>query len=106
MSDDKKKIERIGMVGSISPPPSESSKTSEASQPAARGVINDISVFERGERGKDGICIVAACGKEPRFGRWIKVKNGRNGAVVFEVPKVKAVAAKTNGVVDRDEMEV
>ncbi|MCJ1404690.1 pre-rRNA processing protein, partial [Xylographa trunciseda] len=52
-----------------------------------KGVINDISIFERGERGKDGLCIVAALGTEHRFGRWKKVQ-GKNGAVVFEVRKI------------------
>ncbi|MCJ1377254.1 pre-rRNA processing protein [Xylographa soralifera] len=54
---------------------------------AVRGVINDISIFERGERGKDGLCIVAAVGTEHRFGRWKKVQ-GKNGAVAFEIRKI------------------
>ena len=53
-------------------------------KPLVRGFVNDLSVFERGERGKDGVCIVAAVGTEHRLGRWKKVK-GKNGAVVFEV---------------------
>jgi ribosomal RNA-processing protein 9 len=56
--------------------------------PIARGVINDISVFERGERGKDGVCIVVAMGKEHRLGRWARVPGGKNGALVLEVPRV------------------
>ncbi|MCJ1245102.1 pre-rRNA processing protein [Trapelia coarctata] len=51
------------------------------------GVINDIALFERGDRGQDGLCIVAAIGKEHRLGRWQKVK-GRNGAAVFEISKL------------------
>lgn len=54
---------------------------------AIKGVINDIALFERGDRGQDGLCIVAAIGTEHRLGRWQKVK-GRNGAVVFEIPKL------------------
>ncbi|MCJ1414705.1 pre-rRNA processing protein [Xylographa parallela] len=53
---------------------------------AVRGVINDISIFERGERRKDGLYIVAAVGTEHRFGRWKKV-HGKNGAVVFTIRK-------------------
>jgi len=104
VSDDKKKIESVGLIGSVhdlaidndsgigmggslSPP----AKGSDA--PVARGVINDISVFERGDRGKDGVCVVIAIGKEHRLGRWTKVQ-GRNGAMVFEVPRL--AKAKTN----------
>ncbi|KAF7160591.1 hypothetical protein CNMCM5623_006212 [Aspergillus felis] len=79
--------------------------------PLIKGVINDIAVFERradtakpadsksktksSEPEPRGLCIVAAVGKEHRFGRWKCFANnfhegspadGRNGAVVFEVP--------------------
>jgi ribosomal RNA-processing protein 9 len=64
----------------------------ETLKPVARGVINDISVFERG---KDGVCIVVAMGKEHRLGRWARVQGGKNGALVFEVPRV---GGKVNGV--------
>lgn len=106
VSEDKKKIEfagivgstpdiftmdndsGIGMGGSLSP----AAKTQET--PVVRGVINDISVFERGDRGKDGVCVVVAMGKEHRLGRWTRLQ-GRNGAMVFEVPRT--TKAKTNG---------
>jgi ribosomal RNA-processing protein 9 len=84
----------IGMSNSLSPSPKMSKQNEEI--PTVRGVVNDISVFERGERGKDGICIVVALGKEHRFGRWAKHKNGKNGAVVFEVPRI--MKAIMNGV--------
>ncbi|KAE8148559.1 WD40-repeat-containing domain protein [Aspergillus avenaceus] len=89
-------------------------KTEDAkdeSEPLVKGVINDIAVFERrvetakssqsksksksSEPEPKGLCIVAAVGKEHRFGRWKCYANnyfegatsdGRNGAVVFEVP--------------------
>lgn len=51
-----------------------------------RGVINDLSVFERGDRGKDGVCIVAAVAKELKSGRWRKYP-GKNAAVVFDVKR-------------------
>ncbi|KAK9769034.1 putative Ribosomal RNA-processing protein 9 [Seiridium cardinale] len=57
-----------------------------------KGFINDISVFERGDRGKDGLCVVAAIGKQHRLGNWKKIKGGRNGAVVFEVPRIEKQA--------------
>ena len=73
-------------------------------KPIARGVVNDISVFERGERGKDGVCIVVALGKEHRLGRWARAPGGKNGAVVFEVPRVVRVNG-VKGVVNGDVSE-
>ena len=80
-------------------------------EPLVKGVINDIAVFERRadtstpaepkakskttQSEPRGLCIVAAVGKEHRLGRWKCYANnyhagptsdGRNGAVVFEVP--------------------
>lgn len=55
----------------------------------AKGVINDIAVFERGDRGKDGLCVVAALGKDHRLGTWKKVPGAKNGALVFEIPRVQ-----------------
>ncbi|KAJ6103868.1 hypothetical protein N7486_004090 [Penicillium sp. IBT 16267x] len=79
-------------------------------EPLIKGVINDIAVFERrpesdqleskGSKSQTntqprGLCIVAAVGKEHRLGRWkcfasnydkATPSDGRNGAVVFEVP--------------------
>lgn len=82
--------------------------------PLIKGVINDIAVFERRpetaqigqptpkpssktppESQVQGLCIVVAVGKEHRLGRWRCYANnyhegdstdGRNGAVVLEVP--------------------
>jgi ribosomal RNA-processing protein 9 len=61
-----------------------------------KGIVNDISVFERGDRGRDGLCVVAAIGKEHRLGKWKKVKGARNGAVVFEIPRIEKPSL-TNG---------
>ncbi|KAI9781423.1 MAG: pre-rRNA processing protein [Geoglossum umbratile] len=108
VTDDKKKIESLGLIGRGPEPPvsafvngdgvlngavSEAVMTNGDQAGAqedegsrhAKGVVTDISVFERGERGKDGICVVAALATEHRLGRWMKVK-GKNGAVVLEVP--------------------
>lgn len=77
----------------------ESSLTPDDALGLIKGVINDISVFERGERGKDGLCVAIALGKEHRLGRWKKLAGGRNGAMVFEVPRMpKAAVPETNGV--------
>jgi len=87
----------------------------EEPEPLVKGVVNDIAVFERRvETAKPsqvpsesksnsnttspearGLCIAVAVGKEHRFGRWKCYGNnyhkgptseGRNGAMVFEVP--------------------
>jgi ribosomal RNA-processing protein 9 len=60
-----------------------------------RGIVNGLSVQERGDRGKDGLCIVAAVGKEPRLARWMSAKV-KNGIYVFEVPRKSLV----NGIED------
>jgi len=69
-------------------------------QKIAKGVINDIDLFERGERGKDGLCVVVAVAKEHRLAKWKKHK-GKNGAVVFEVSR----KALENGIANGGEHE-
>ncbi|TFB02346.1 hypothetical protein CCMA1212_005836 [Trichoderma ghanense] len=106
LSEDKKRIDLVATLGG-SPEedqPSENGDdqpngtTSKAPQyRPVHGIINDIAVFERGDRGQDGICIVAAVAKDHRLGRWTVNKgNGvRNGGVVFEIPKIPR--SLTNG---------
>ncbi|KAI4201052.1 MAG: hypothetical protein LQ350_003481 [Teloschistes chrysophthalmus] len=108
VSEDKKRIEEVGVLGSNGEVEEESvhgnhggmetrAKQDDAEEHlSVRGVVNDIAVFERGDRGKDGLCVVVATGKEHRFGRWKTVK-GKNGAVVFEVSKKVAEVPKLNG---------
>ncbi|PSS02478.1 WD40-repeat-containing domain protein [Coniella lustricola] len=129
LSEDKRRIERVGVLGATSdeegniishhPQPQfvgaeqeqrkatssedgnseEDSPTPDSALGLVKGIINDISTFERGDRGKDGLCVVIALGKEHRLGRWKKLAGGRNGAMVFEVPKIQQEAAvpQTNG---------
>lgn len=92
VSDDKKKIEPMGAVGVV--PSANADQEGEAPSAIVRGVVNDLDVVERGERGLDGTCIVAAVGKQHRLGEWMKIA-GKNSAVVFEVPRV--VKPKVNG---------
>lgn len=65
-----------------------------------RGIINSLAVFERRkettnefggtkEGESQGLCVVAGTGKETRLGRWLNIKSGRNGAMVFEIPLKK-----------------
>ncbi|KAI6248366.1 hypothetical protein HI914_03241 [Erysiphe necator] len=98
VSDDKKKLEVIGIVGSQSTndpaleicnnDPNSNFQKNTTAMGFVKGIINDISVFERGDRGKDGICIIVAVGRENRLGRWQKIK-GKNGVVIFEVPSIR-----------------
>lgn len=96
----------------------ESSK--QGPEPLIKGVVNDIAVFERrpdttsptdpkpksnsnsSQPEPRGLCVLAAIGKEHRLGRWKCFANnfldgsaseGRNGAMVFEVPFVSGQAA-------------
>jgi ribosomal RNA-processing protein 9 len=114
VSEDKKRLEAAGTVvapanvtqlisTSISNSTNEKNGhvddnvlTEQPDQGPVRGVVNDISIFERGDRGKDGICVVVGVGKEHRLGRWKKITGGKNGAVILEVPKIPK--SKTNGV--------
>lgn len=109
VSADKKKIEAVGILGSstivetpgIGGHVNGNVRSSEEAHSMVRGVVNDLAVFERGERGKDGVCIVAAVGREHRMGRWKKVP-GKNGAIVFEVPTIEAPGrVKTNGTAEQ-----
>lgn len=104
VSDDKKKLEPFGVLknsgihksngvnGHVNGIISEKNKEEDQT---VKGIINDISLFERGERGKEGVCVVVAVGQEHRMGKWKKVA-GRNGAVVFEIPRIDK--GKVNGV--------
>jgi len=93
LSEDKKKIEPVGVLGGHG----EEDVTDNSW--AIKGVINDIAVFERGDRGSDGLCVVAGVGKEHRLGRWKVAGGGRNGGVVFEVPRA---STRQNGVAQQD----
>lgn len=53
-----------------------------------RGIINDIAVYEKGEKGKDGLGIAIITGKEHRLGRWLTVE-GRNSGAIYEMPRHK-----------------
>ena len=113
VSENKKRLESMGFVGQVQGDVVDEEKTAgvevrrSSEEKAVRGIINDLSVFERGDRGKDGLCVVAALGTEHRLGRWKKVY-GSNRPVVFEVPKVPRAAEvetgaeKENGTEDVD----
>jgi ribosomal RNA-processing protein 9 len=80
VSEDRKRLEAVGAVGG----------NDEDGEPLIRGIVNDVALFERGDKAKDGLSIAVAVGKEHRFGRWKKAK-GKNGLVVLEVARKGAV---------------
>ena len=95
LTSDKKKIEPLGAFA-VGLGPSVLDQGQETTlQVPARGVVNDLDVFERGERGKEKLFVVAALGREHRLGRWRNVPGGKNGAVLFEV----GLRATANGIV-------
>ncbi|KAL2134472.1 hypothetical protein VTI74DRAFT_118 [Chaetomium olivicolor] len=102
LSEDKRKIEVVGVLGGASRADQatangENGDEEGQSKDIVRGIINDIAMFERGDRGKDGLCVVAVTGKEMRLGRWKYLKEGRCGAVIFEVPRVDPKKKQQDG---------
>ncbi|KAL9104075.1 MAG: hypothetical protein Q9163_000927 [Psora crenata] len=81
VGEGKKTIEAVGVVGEVG-----SAGQDGEEEVAIRGIINDLEVFQRGGRGVETLCIVAAVGTEHKLGRWTKVQ-GRSGAVILEVPR-------------------
>jgi len=54
------------------------------------GVVNDLDVMDKDERGKNGCYVLAAVSKEHKLGRWDSF-NGKNCAVLFNVPRKASV---------------
>lgn len=111
ISEDKKRIEVVGVLGQahvvdqrdddINVLETRDGESQEDQEMSVRGIINDIEIFERGDRGKDGLCVVIATGKEHRMGRW-KTLQGKNGACIFEMPHRQAGEPATMGVKPAD----
>jgi ribosomal RNA-processing protein 9 len=102
VADNKRAIEPVGKVGRVPVEDHDTTLNGDSNQDAIliRGIVNGLSVQERGDRGKDGLCIVAAVGKEPRLARWMSAKV-KNGIYVFEVPR----KSLTNGAAEASEDE-
>ncbi|KAK0720405.1 WD40-repeat-containing domain protein [Lasiosphaeris hirsuta] len=119
LSDDKKKLEAIGVLGGVEggqAAPMEGVVANGVAVDAAKtqktgnsdlvkGIVNDIALFERGDRGRDGLCVVVGTGKEMRLGRWKFIKDGRCGAMVFEVPKLPKPKGANGDVADHEDEE-
>lgn len=58
----------------------------DGEEDVVRGIVNGIAVFERGERGKEGLVICVATAREMRKGKWMKM-SARNGGMVLEVER-------------------
>ncbi|KAF2757068.1 WD40 repeat-like protein [Pseudovirgaria hyperparasitica] len=95
------KIEAVGVIGKVD---LNVPVIGEQTGPIS-GIINDLSVFERGDRGKDGMCVVAAVGPEHRLGRWTKQTGGKPAIWVFDISRTSPVEAETNGVDSEDDGE-
>ena len=65
-----------------------------------KGVVNDLDVMDKDERGRTGCYVVAAVSKEHKLGRWESF-DGKNYTVLFNVPR-KAEANAVNGDEDAD----
>ncbi|GAB7353268.1 hypothetical protein MBLNU459_g3775t1 [Dothideomycetes sp. NU459] len=108
ISEDKRRLEALGPVSPLTDGTSrlrdgeamymdESALQSAAEETQTiRGVVNDLAIFEKGDRGKDGLTIVAVAGKEHRLGRWKSVP-GKNYAMLFQVPKSITNGTLENG---------
>ena len=90
VSQDKRRIDGLGIVGEAAGASSENPANGLSEESSAKhivkGFINDLSVFERGKRGEDGLCVAAALSKQHRLGGWRKMK-AKNGAVIFEIKR-------------------
>ncbi|KIV99168.1 uncharacterized protein PV09_09122 [Verruconis gallopava] len=107
VTPDRKRLESVGVVGqdgqlsSLAEMKEATNGDAEghAGKPLIKGIVNDISIVERGQKSKldvmstsatTGLCVVAAVSKSHRLGTWHgrkAVDGAKNGAVVFEVPK-------------------
>jgi ribosomal RNA-processing protein 9 len=110
LSEDKKKIESLGVLSGPEDGASHRGQQNgiliNGHSPEPKpivGIINDIAVFERGDRGIDGFCVIAAVSKEHRLGRWRTWNNGRNGGVLFEVPRIQKPMLNGTSHSDEDE---
>ncbi|KAI9884297.1 MAG: hypothetical protein M1823_003927 [Watsoniomyces obsoletus] len=106
VSSDKKSLEAMGVVGADGGiergGPQLEAQDVNGKKGYVPGIVNGIVIVERGERGKEGICVAVATGKEHRLGRWKKMKQGKNGAVMFEIGMKTARISTSGGDGDGD----
>jgi ribosomal RNA-processing protein 9 len=106
ISTDKRRIESLGRVGCAASSISELLEqeglsldmlSNDALQALTNGtikngrvegVINDLAIVDVGDRAADGIMVIAAVGTSHRLGNWKEYKEGKNYAVMFEIPRL------------------
>lgn len=94
VTPDRRRLESLGAVGasstSMMPSTLDSLNAAESSiengGQLAKGIITDLAIVERGERGMEELCIIASTSKQHRLGRWPGPKC-KNGALLFRVWK-------------------
>jgi ribosomal RNA-processing protein 9 len=103
ISEDKRRLYSAGIVGKNPQHLSNGNGVIQngdhgTGRPPIKGLVNSIAVFEKGDRGKDGLSIIAAVSKEHRLGKWeiVSKGKGRCEGIVFEVGRV-VKPAYTNG---------
>ena len=67
----------------------------------AKGIVNDLDVIDKDERGRSGCYVLAAISKEHRLGRW-DAFDGKNCAVLFNVTR-KAESSGDRNVEEADD---
>ena len=105
ISSDKRRIEAIGPIGcvedtvetlldkeglssdSLSTGVLQAMKDGKEKKGRVHGCVNDLAIFDNGERMKNGVIVIAAVGKEHRLGRWTEIDRSKNYCVLFGVPK-------------------
>ncbi|KAF1824579.1 WD40 repeat-like protein [Dissoconium aciculare CBS 342.82] len=80
ISTDKRRIESLGRVGSLT--------DGTIKNVRVEGIINDLAIIDVGDRASDGVIVIAAVGKSHRLGNWKEYKEGKNYAVLFEIPRL------------------
>ena len=119
ISGDKRRIEPLGPVGvatesltallddagldpaSLTNGALNAMRAGIEAQTPIKGVLNDLAIVDVGKRGKDGLLIAAAFGREHRLGRWKEVIDGKDCVVLYNVP-LKQVAGEEGHVGDQD----
>jgi ribosomal RNA-processing protein 9 len=97
VSEDKRRIEPAGVLGGSSglvkfdeEPVNGNGVNGHHEQiRPLRGVVNGIGLYDRGDRGKDGLCVVAVVSKTHRLGRYTPYKKARDEGVLFNVDRIR-----------------
>ncbi|WBW70957.1 U3 snoRNP-associated protein Rrp9 [Schizosaccharomyces osmophilus] len=65
---------------------------------ATKSIINSLSLSIQGRKGHEQLLVLAACGREFRYGRWKNIRNVANRGFIFQIPIQAAPALQmSNG---------